>query len=329
MGRRRSKFGRWVGRFAEGALYRVLVSVAVLARWTPTPLLLAGAWGLGYVVYAFDRRGRRAGRQNTDIVFGDAKTPREKRRIVRASIRGAVRSVLLLLHAAPMTEERLRRWVDIPDDVGELLRKGAREARGAVVVSGHVGNWEVLLGLANVFRDVGDTTFLVEASVNPAVDRFLAYLRGSGGGVSASRQGGARALNSHVKNGGIAGLLIDRNVRRALGGIWAPFFGLAARTTPLPAFLARRNDAPIAPIFCIPIEGGRYRVELGPEVSRDVRTHDQQADILEITTRLNRMIEEVIRAHPEAWNWTLKRWKSRPTPERGAYPPYSFYDPPG
>ncbi len=321
--------GRWGAKFVEGAFYRTLVAVAVLCRWTPTPLLLAGAWVMGNVVYVFDRRGRRAGRQNTDIVYGDTMTPREKRNIVRASIRGAVRSILILLHAAPMTAERIGRWVDIPEELGTVLREGAKQAHGAIVVSGHVGNWEVLLGLASVFRDIGDTTFLVEASVHPAVDRFLAYLRGSGGGSSASRQGGARALNSHVRRGGIAGLLIDRNVRRNQGGIWAPFFGLQARTTPLPAFLARRNDAPIAPIFCIPTKHGRYRIELLPELSKDVRTDDQEADILEITTRLNGLVEQVILEHPEAWNWTLKRWKSRPTKEQGAYPPYSLFDPPG
>jgi len=59
----------------------------------------------------------------------------------------------------------------------------------------------------------------------------------------------------------------------------------------------------------------------------DVRTDDVQADIREITTRLNALLEEVIREHPHAWNWTLKRFKSRPTREQGDHPPYSLFDP--
>ncbi len=141
------------------------------------------------------------------------------------------------------------------------------------------------------------------------------------------RQGGARALNSHVRRGGFAGLVVDRNARRERGGIWAPFCGLEARTTPLPALMARRNDVPIAPVFALPLPDGRYRIHLGPEVSLDVRTHDQKADVLEITTRINRLVEAMIREHPEAWNWTQKRFKSRPTQEQGAYPAYSFWDP--
>ena len=246
MAKRRSSKQGWWPRFVEEAFYRFLVAMAWAFRITPTPLLLAGAYVVGTIVYYVDARGRRTARQNLRIVFGDTKSPAEKRRIARASIRGAVRSIFLLPHVAPLTEERVRPWVEVPDELRDVLRDAAKETHGAVAVSGHVGNWEMLLGLPGLFRDIMDTTFLVEMSVHPAVDRFLGYLRGTGGGASALRKGGARALNTHVRQGGIAALLIDRNVRRNQGGIWVPFFGLHARTTPLLAFLARRNNVPIA-----------------------------------------------------------------------------------
>jgi KDO2-lipid IV(A) lauroyltransferase len=217
--------------------------------------------------------------------------------------------------------------VDIEPEVEETLLDWARRVTGAVVVSAHVGNWEMLLGLANVFRHILPVMFLVEASFSPGLNRFLADVRGTGGGESESREGGAGALGKHVRTGGVAGLVLDRNVRRDKGGLWAPFFGLQARTTPLPAMLARGNDVPIAPIFCLPTGDGRYRIHLGDECSLDVRSGDYEADLLEITTRLNRQVEEVILAQPEAWNWTLKRFKSRPTEELGRYPPYSLHDP--
>jgi lauroyl/myristoyl acyltransferase len=199
---------------------------------------------------------------------------------------------------------------------------------GAVIASAHVGNWELLLGLSQLFKDVMPVMFLVEASFNPAVNRFLAEVRGSGGGESASRKGGAAALVAHVRKGGAAGLVVDRNIRQSKGGIWAPFFGLSALTTPLPAQLARGHGVPCVMIFCLPTGDGRYRIEVGPDCARDVRSDDRAADILEITTRLNRQVEEKIRERPESWNWTLKRFKSRPTEERGAYPPYSRFERP-
>ena len=239
---------------------------------------------------------------------------------------GAARALGVLLHAAPLTAERFRRWVDVPPEVEHRLGAALREVKGAIVVSGHFGNWEILLGLASIFPQAAPVRFLVESTFSPAVDRFLAYLRGSMGGTSERRTGGARALSSHLRRGGLVGLVVDRNARRSVGGIWVPFCGLDARSTPLPALMARRNDAPIAPIFCMPKADGRYEIRLFPEPSMDVRTDDPQADILEITTRLNAIVEQVIREQPEAWNWVLKRYKSRPTKEPGAYPAYSEYD---
>ena len=186
---------------------------------------------------------------------------------------------------------------------------------------------KILLGLASIFPRAAPVRFLVEATFSPAVDRFLAYLRGTMGGTSEQRSGGARALSSHLRRGGLVGLVADRNARRSSGGIWAPFCGLDARTTPLAALMARRNDAPIAPIFCMPRADGRYEIRLLPECSMDVRTDDPRADVLEITTRLNAIVEQMIRERPTAWNWVLKRYKSRPTQELGAYPAYSEYDP--
>lgn len=45
-----------------------------------------------------------------------------------------------------------------------------------------------------------------------------------------------------------------------------------------------------------------------------------------ITTRLNRVVEEVIRERPEIWNLTLKRFKSRPTEALNNYPAYSRWE---
>lgn len=121
-------------------------------------------------------------------------------------------------------------------------------------------------------------------------------------------------------------MLADRNVRGSEGGIWAPFLGLQARTTPLPGWLAVRNEVPVVPVLSLPQADGRYRLWVGPDVAEGVDTSDRDAAILEITTRVNRVLEAAIRAHPEIWNWTLKRFKSRPERELGPYPAYSRWN---
>jgi len=81
------------------------------------------------------------------------------------------------------------------------------------------------------------------------------------------------------------------------------------------------------PIFCFPQEGSRYRIWLGPNLNAGLESEDPTERIVELTTRLNDVLSDVIRAHPGAWNWRVKRFKSRPHPEVGDYPAYSRHDP--
>ena len=220
----------------------------------------------------------------------------------------------------------MRRWVDLPPDMEARLRAGHAEAGTAVLVSGHVGGWELLLGLPSLFDGLPSIAFLAEPMEFGGLNRFLERVRGSGGGTSVYREGGARAMYRHVEAGGAAALLVDRNVRGSQGGIWSPFLGLRASTTPLPARLALRANVHLLPVLCLPAEGGRYRIWLGPNVNRDLSHEDPEAAVQELTDRVNRILEREIRARPEIWNWTLKRFKSRPTRERGPYPTYSRWD---
>jgi lauroyl/myristoyl acyltransferase len=80
-------------------------------------------------------------------------------------------------------------------------------------------------------------------------------------------------------------------------------------------------------VLCLPAEGGRYRIWVGPNLAEGLAEADEATCVREVATRANRVLEEVIRARPAAWNWTLKRFKSRPTRELGPYPAYSRWDP--
>jgi len=317
----------WLLRVGDRALYALLQAVTHVGRALPTRWVLAVGDAVGDLWYHLDRRARRTGRQNLSVVFGDAMSPAEKARILRASLRGMARSIFMLVHVSPMSSKRYARWVDVLPESRAVLDDVHRRGGGLVGVSGHVGNWELLLGMGNAVPTLPPLMFLAETMQLPALDRLLVELRGSGGGTTALRRGGARALHRHAKEGGCATLLADRNARRDQGGIWVPFLGLQARTTPLPGWIAVRHGVPVLPTFCFPKARGRYEVWVGPDLTEGVDLGDEDAAIYEITRRVNEVIEKVIRAEPELWNWTLKRFKSRPDRELGPYPPYSLWDP--
>ncbi|MCB9825655.1 MAG: lysophospholipid acyltransferase family protein [Planctomycetes bacterium] len=321
----RLRYSRVTHRLTVGGLLAATrVMSALPARWI-APLGDA----LGTVLWLTASRWRRTARQNLRAVFGDQLDHDERRRIAREAARGAARAALLLLHIQPLTPERYRKWVDLPEDLSDDPSFDRLRQRGGVLVSGHVGNWELLLGTRVAFPDVPPVTFLAEAAPHAAINEALARLRQHGDGLEAIfREGGAQAASAAVRKGGIAALLVDRNVRRSQGGVYVPFLGLEARTTPLPAVIAQRHDVPVHPMFCLPIEGGRYRLWVGPDLTQGLpQDGDPHAWRRALLVRLNDIFEELIRARPELWAWSIKRYKARPTVELGRYPPYSMHEP--
>jgi lauroyl/myristoyl acyltransferase len=313
-------------RILERVAVEVLVAIVKVVRALPSRWVLALADVAGAINSVIDRRGRAAALQNLEVAFGNTYSRRERLRIHRSSYKLQMRAVLLLLHLQPLTRERFDQWVDMPEAADKPRAENIR-ARGAVLVSGHIGNWELLLGLRIAYPDFPPAVFLAEEVPYGAINQFLKKLRSHGDILSAFRKGGARPVIKVVADGGIAGLLVDRNVRRQQGGVFAPFLGLEARTTPLPAWIALRHGAAIHPVFCLPQESGRYKIWLGPDLTDELPGGDDRERTRELLTRINHSLETIIRAQPELWNWTLKRFKSRPEVELGEYPAYSLYDP--
>jgi len=310
----------------ENVAVEILVGLVKVLRALPSAWILHMADTAGTASTWVNRRARQAAFQNLRVAFGGSLSVREQGRIFRRSQQNVMRSLALLLHLQPLTPEKFRRWVDLPD-VSQAEQTLRIKEQGAVLVSGHVGNWEMLLGMRILFPDLPPTVFLAEEIPHAAINRFLKKLRSHGDLIGAFRKGGARAVIRVVADGGIAGILVDRNVRRQYGGVFAPFLGLPARTTPLPAWIALRHGVPVYPVFCLPKEDGRYEMWMGPDLAVDVPGEDDEARILAILTRINHTLDTVIRARPELWSWSLKRFKSRPDVERGDYPAYALYDP--
>jgi KDO2-lipid IV(A) lauroyltransferase len=311
---------RWVVRLQVALLWGATqVLRALPARW-----VLAFADTATYALYAINRRARKVAAQNLRAVFGDDLAPEETRRLVMASFRESVRSALLLAYLHPLTTEKLSRWLYISDDA-HTETSLARVQGGGIMVSGHVGNWELLL-TAPLLTPLPDVVFVAEEIPNPAANEVIERLRRYGGIDAALRKGGMIKIMRSLKEGKLIGILADRNVRGRHGGIYVPFLGLPARTTRAPAWLALRTGKPLVVVFCFP-EGDRYRFWVGPDLSEDLPEGTLDERVEHLTERVNHVIGAVVRAAPETWNWALKRFKSRPTEELGPYPPYSRYEP--
>ncbi len=208
---------------------------------------------------------------------------------------------------------RIGRLVRAPE--GEVLARIEREellrslvGRGAVVVSGHYGNFE--LGAAICGR-VNPIDFLVKPLSNVRVDERVTRLRRDAGVGIISTRGGVKQVFKALRAGRWIAMAADQDAGRH--GVFVPFFGRLASTAEGPARIALQARVPM-------IVGGMRRLADGRHVLgfSDVREPEgdaTDASVLALTAWHTAMLEARVREAPEQYFWLHRRWKTRPPGE--------------
>jgi KDO2-lipid IV(A) lauroyltransferase len=306
----------------RGFQYAAFLFLELLGRSLPVTAIAPVAGAVGAVWHALDRQRRACVAENLRVAFGPGLDPRERRRLERTAFAALLRVVLEVL----VQPRLLRRPRDLARRVRlhgdwRALWADVVAGHGGLVVTGHVGNWE--LG-GRCLRLYGVPARAVMRSFqNPLLDAHVVRVRGGPESVIPKR-GAVSAVRATLASGGWVGLLSDQNAGRS--GVFAPFFGLPASTHPLPAVLALRLGLPLYVAACLRRSGASYafdvhvrRIETGPN---DAGVTDARVD--EVVARITAALEAWVRAAPDQYNWLHRRWKTRPPgepagPHRPAY----------
>lgn len=302
---------RWSHRI-EYVVFRV--AFAFFAALPLTTALRVGAW-LGEFFYLLDFRDRRVAMFNLGIAFPE-KAIAERRRILRASCRNLGRVAAEFCHLPQLEAGALEGLVSFADrDAWERALRRADET-GAVILTGHFGNWELL---AYAHGLLGHPVTLVHRPMhNPLFDAAITRVRVGSGTQAIKKKAAAKEALRALRRHGILAIPSDQNQTVSFG-VFVDFFGKPACTTPGVARLAMLTGAPVYPVFLVrKDEGARHRIEILPEVEI-VSSGDRQADIRANTQRCSLIIEQMIRRYPEQWIWFHKRWKTRPPGEPRLY----------
>ena len=171
----------------------------------------------------------------------------------------------------------------------------------AIFVSGHFANFELMsmeitkknIKLATIYRPLNNF-FL-----NP----FMEYIRKKYVCENQIKKGlkGVRESIEYLKKDISIALMIDQRLSE---GEKIPFFGKLAFTTTLPAQLAIKFNVPIIPVFIERIDQDKFRIEFFKEIYAS--NIDNK---INLTKKLNKVLENMILKNPNHWIWTHNRWK--------------------
>lgn len=186
------------------------------------------------------------------------------------------------------------------EHVGRAIAPG----KGAIFVSGHFANWE-LLPMALVQRGF-EVMAVYRPASNPLTDEIITRLRHEAGVTHQAPKGGsgARMLLAWMGERKHAAMLSDQKMN---DGIEAPFFGRPAMCPSAAAVLARRFGCPLIFASIRRTRGAHFIIEAEPPFYV-AETVDRNGDILAAVTEINRRLERFIRACPEQWLWLHRRW---------------------
>jgi lipopolysaccharide heptosyltransferase II len=285
--------------FVVYLLYRA--GLAVVAA-LPLPFLFGVGQFLGVCAWMFSGKYRRLAKRNLEIAFANEKSPRELRQLVRRHFRRLGANLLCSAKLTQMPPEKILERVEVENT--ESMAREFRAGVPVVLVLSHIGTWEVFAQLMPKFFGFVRGSSVYQGLGNRFIDKHVRRARSQNGLELFDRRDGFEPVIELLRSGGGVGVLSDQHAGDH--GVWTPFFGRLASTSPLPALLAKRTRAAL-------IAAGVYTT--GPARWRMVFTErfdETGASVSVLTSKINRVIEEQIRRAPEDWFWVHNRWK---TPE--------------
>jgi len=302
--------------FVVYLLYRAGLTVAAAL---PLPFLFAFGEFLGLCAWAFAGKYRRLATRNLEFAFAKEKSPCELRQLVRSHFRRLSANLLCSAKLTQMPPEKILEHVEV-----EHIESMAREFRAGVPVAlvlSHLGTWEMFAQLMPKFVGFVRNASVYQGLGNRFIDEHVRRTRSQAGLELFDRHNGFEPVIDLLRSGGGIGVLSDQHAGDH--GVWTPFFGRLASTSPLAALLAKRTRAALIAAGVYTTGRARWRMVFTE------RFDEEGASVAVLTSRINHVIEEQIRRAPEDWFWVHNRWK---TPEPNfllAHYKRGIYLPPG
>jgi KDO2-lipid IV(A) lauroyltransferase len=286
----------------EVAAFRVLLWIA---RLVPRRFMLGLGAFAGSIGCIVDRRHTRIALDNLALAFGSQLPRKEARRIARECWRHFGRILFDTLYFSRLGKDSVGRLVHY--EGLEHIRAAYDRGKGVLLFSGHFGHWELT---ALMQGHLGLPLTLVTRPLdNPGLERLLAEQRGHSGNTIVHKRNAVREMLRAIRDREGVAIVIDQDARD--GGVFVPFFGRMASTTPTLALLALRSDAAVIPTYSVPQADGSYRIVYEPPVVIQP-TADRDEDLRRITAECTATIERWVREYPELWLWMHRRWKTVP-----------------
>lgn len=291
----------------KGALVVGFLRVFALLPWRAAQ---AVGSAIGWLMWKLPNRSREVVRINLTKCFPQLDEA-ERERLVGQSLKDIgktlTESACAWIWPARKSLQLIRRV-----DGSEVLQRALASGKGVVLISSHLGNWELLL---QYVCSLCQPSILYRPPKLKAVDELLIRQRTQlGNELAPSTKEGILSLIKRLRKGGVIGIAADPEPSLS-SGVFVPFFGVPTLTSKFVPSLVQGRKAEAVFMHALRLDDGSgYRVVI-EEAPKALYGEDIEAAV----AALNAGIEKQVRVAPSQYMWSMKRFKKRPQGEKKWY----------
>jgi KDO2-lipid IV(A) lauroyltransferase len=281
---------------------RVSASAVALALSAQSEAPLAGR-----LLYRLLPFRRRVILDNLRRVFGPTVPEAEIVRLAQAHYAHLWRLAGEFVRFRWLSEERKSALIRV-DNV-EALARALDRGKGALILTGHFGNFEVatIAGLRH-FPHMRGRFHFIRRTIRPRwLDALVTRRFRRGGFGVLGKRGSLDAILQRLEAGDLVVFPFDQHASPP-DGIAVDFFGHPAGTFKSLAIMALATGAPVVPASSWREADGSHVLRF-EEALPLVECDNVNEEIRRNTRTYNAMMEILVLRHPEQWYWVHRRWK--------------------
>ncbi len=185
-----------------------------------------------------------------------------------------------------------------------LFDRLAEENKSVIMVMGHVGNWE-WAGHPFTLQCKQQLYVLYHPVKNKYFDKLMLDMRSRFGTRMLAMRSAYKEMVAHRKDLTVTVFIADQTPQPD-GAYWTTFLNQDTPVFKGTETIAKKLNLPVVYSYVRRVKRGYYEMTAEMLVENPVATAD--GEISEMHTR---RLEKDIKAHPEIWLWTHKRWKHK------------------
>jgi Kdo2-lipid IVA lauroyltransferase/acyltransferase len=304
---------RQIGPVKARIEYTGISAVTAALRAMPLDRAVRAGARLGGWAMNFDRPNRPIALKNLEIAFPEM-TPAARLAILRKMYRSWGRVLAEWTHLPELSRANIEQVVTYEGKENWDEAERRSNGHGILVVTAHFGNFELLPIAQSIY---GYRLAIVHRPLrNPLIDAAICAERVRYGNRIIERKAGGREIMRMLHKNWMIAVALDLDVRQ---GVFVDFFGKPASTSDAVARLALASGAPVMPAFMVRQgDSLHHHIKILPAFYHE-KTRNRDAVVRDYTQQYSDSLEQVIREHPDHWNWIHRRWKTRPPGESRFY----------